>query len=72
MVGVVLFSYLSLVNVKHDLSKTRDNLEVMKVQNAEFKNQYYQLTSAENLEKLAGEMGLVKDKNPGWVLASQY
>ncbi|MFH1694669.1 MAG: hypothetical protein ABH880_02870 [Patescibacteria group bacterium] len=72
MIAAVLVSYLSLVGVKHDLSKTRLALEDLKVGNAELKNDYYQLTSAENLEALASEMGLVKDKNPGWVLASQY
>ncbi|MEX2054251.1 MAG: hypothetical protein WD883_01800 [Candidatus Colwellbacteria bacterium] len=69
--GVVLLSYLSLVGLRHDLANTRESLESMKVTNADFKNQYYSFTSNENLERLAGEMGLVKDQTPQWALASQ-
>lgn len=71
MVVVVLLSYLSLVGLRHDLRNTRDSLEAMKVQNAELKNNYYQLISTESLESLAEEKGLIKDKNPEWALVSQ-
>ncbi|MBU2101203.1 hypothetical protein KKH05_00545 [Patescibacteria group bacterium] len=72
MVAMVVVSYVSLVSAKHDLEKTRVSLESMKVENAELKNQYFEMTNVESLERFASEMGLVKDKNPGWVLASQY
>lgn len=72
MIAFVLLSYVNLVGLRHDLTAMHDNIETMKVENAELKNQYYQLTSNDNLERLAAEMGLVKDKNPQWVLASQY
>lgn len=71
MLGLVLFSYLSLVGLRHDIAKTRESLEELKVANAELKNSYYTFTSNENLEKLAVELGLVKDRAPQWVLASQ-
>jgi len=71
MVLTALFSYMSLVAVKHDLSETRLSLETAKVENAELKNQYFQLTNADSVEKLAGEMGLIQDRNPGWALASR-
>jgi|SRR3990167_5426620 len=71
MLGVVLFSYLSLVGLRHDISKTREGLEELKVANAELKNQYYAFTSNENLEQLASQLGLVKDRTPQWALASQ-
>ncbi|MDP3953292.1 MAG: hypothetical protein Q8P99_00505 [bacterium] len=71
MLTTVLLSYLSLVGLRHDLADTRESIEDMKVANAEFKNQYYSFTSNENLERLAGEMGLVKDQTPQWALASQ-
>ena len=71
MIVVVLLSYLSLVGLRHDLAQSRDGIERLKVENAELKNDYYQIVSTENLEKLASERGLVKDKSPEWVLASQ-
>jgi hypothetical protein len=71
MICAVLISYVCLVGTKYDLASVRSSLESMEIENAELKNEYFQLTNAESLEKLAGEMGLVQDKNPEWVLASQ-
>jgi len=71
MIVVVLVSYLSLVGLRHDLAKHRDGIERLKVENAELKNEYYQIVSTDNLEQLASERGLVKDRSPEWVLASQ-
>ena len=71
MLGITLFSYLSLVGLRHDISNTRESLEELKVASAEFKNGYYALTSNDNLEQLALQLGLVKDKTPQWALASQ-
>ena len=71
MLGIALFSYLSLVGLRHDILKTREGLEELKVANAEIKNAYYTLTSNENLEQLALQLGLIKDRTPQWALASQ-
>ncbi|MCR4260940.1 MAG: hypothetical protein NUV96_01190 [Candidatus Colwellbacteria bacterium] len=72
MLGIALFSYLSLVGLRHEISNTRESLEELKVANAELKNDYYALTSNDNLEQLASQLGLVKDKTPQWALASQH
>jgi len=72
MICMVLVSYVYLVETRHGLSSVRSSMELAKIENAELKNQYFQLTNAESLERLAGEMGLVQDKNPEWVLASQF
>jgi len=72
MICMVLVSYVYLVETKHDLASVRSSLELMKIESAELKNQYFQLTNAESLERLAGEMGLIQDKSPEWVLASQF
>ncbi len=71
MLGIGLISYLSLVNLRHDIINTRKSLEELKVANAELKNSYYIFTSNENLEQLATQLGLVKDNTPQWALASQ-
>lgn len=72
MIGIVLLSYVHLVGTRHDLASVRSSLESAKIENAELQNRYFQLTSAENMEKLAGEMGLVQDTDPEWILASQF
>ena len=67
-----VFVYLETVNAKHDLSRVRDEVEKLKVDNAELKNEYYALVDTENLERLAAERGFVQDKNPQWALALPY
>ena len=74
MFGVIVlwvFVYLQTVSLRHDLVKTREHLENMKVDNAELKNNYYNLVDAGSLEALAKERGLIKDKNPQWAFASR-
>jgi len=74
LVGTILmwmFVYLQTVNLKHDLANAKNHLEEMKVENAELKDRYYDFVDANNLEELAVERGLVKDKNPQWAFVSQ-
>ncbi len=68
----IVFLYMQTVSLKHDLAKKRDTLEALKVENAELKNNFYNLVDVNNLEALAGELGLVQDKNPQWAFASRF
>ena len=68
----VVFLYMQTVTSKHDLAKKRNTLEALKVENAELKNNFYTLVDIGNLEQLAGELGLVQDKNPQWAFASRF
>jgi len=68
----VVFLYMQTVISKHDLAKKRNSLETLKVENAELKNNFYTLVDVGNLEQLAGELGLVQDKNPQWAFASRF
>ncbi len=75
LVGVflaIVFLYMQTVSLKHDLAKKHNTLETLKVENAELKNNFYNLVDVGNLEKLAGELGLVQDKNPQWAFASRF
>lgn len=63
---------MQTVSLKHDLAKKRNTLENLKVENADLKNNFYNTIDANNLEKLAGELGLVQDKNPQWAFASRF
>lgn len=68
----VVFLYMQTVISKHNLAKKRNSLETLKVENAELKNNFYTLVDVGNLEQLAGELGLVQDKNPQWAFASRF
>lgn len=68
----VVFLYMQTVTSKHDLAKKHNTLETLKVENAELKNNFYTLVDVGNLEQLAGELGLVQDKNPQWAFASRF
>ncbi|MEX2033487.1 MAG: hypothetical protein WD889_02940 [Candidatus Colwellbacteria bacterium] len=68
----VVFLYMQTVTSKHELAKKRNALETLKVENAELKNNFYTLVDVGNLEQLAGELGLVQDKNPQWAFASRF
>jgi len=68
----VVFLYMQTVISKHDLGKKRNSLETLKVENAELKNNFYTLVDVGNLEQLAGELGLIQDKNPQWAFASRF
>lgn len=74
LVGTLLlgvFIYLQTVSMKHDIANAQDNLDELKVENADLKNSFYGMMDSDNLEKLALERGLVKDKNPQWAFASE-
>jgi len=71
MLSLWVFVYLETVNLNHNIVNAKSRLESIKVENADLKDKYYGLVDADNLEKLAIERGLVKDKNPQWAFASQ-
>ncbi len=64
--------YIQNVSLSHDINVRKAALENIRVENAELKNRFFQITDSSNLEKLAKEKGLVYDKNPQWVSASQF
>ena len=68
----VVFLYMQTVSLEHNLARKHNTLETLKVENAELKNNFYNLVDVGNLEKLAGELGLVQDKNPQWAFASRF
>ena len=63
--------YSGTVNLRHEASVTLDKVNLARVANAELKNEYFALMDQKNLDKLAKERGLIKDKSPKWVFVSQ-
>jgi len=68
----VIFLHLHTVDLRHNIASAQTELEDLKVENSELKNNFYSMMDSENLEKLAAERGLVKEKNPQWAFASEY
>jgi len=66
-----VFIYSKTVSLKHDIEKTKVQLNELRVQNAELKNDFYSALDSRKLEELAKEKGLIYDKNPQWEFASQ-
>jgi len=62
-----IFAYNQIVNFNHTLNVAEEQLIELKADNAEIKNQLYQLTSADNLIKLGMERGLVETSSPRYV-----
>lgn len=67
-----VYVYSGTVDIKHEISEVSKNIEQMRADNADLKNEFYSITDQENLDLLAKERGLIKDKSPKWVFASQY
>lgn len=62
-----IFSYNQIVNVRHNLSKAEVELQEVKSANVEIKEQFYYLTSVDNLIKVGEQMGLVDASSPLYV-----
>lgn len=69
---VNIYVYSKTVSLKYDASKLEKNLESLRVENAELKNDLYQLVDLKKLENLAKEKGMIQDKNPQWAFASRF
>lgn len=64
--------YSRTVNLKHDIQKIEAELEQLRVENAELKNDFYAAVDSRKLEELIKEKGLIYDKNPQWEFASHF
>jgi len=78
--GVVFLiaSYNQIVNLEHEIKTSRAEVQNIQAENAESKDKIFNLLSAQNIEFLAAERKLVKEKDPEyiqahkWAVASQY
>ncbi len=71
-ISLEVYIYSQTVNLKHDIITLSRNIESVRLENADLKNQFYSLTDKTNLEKVAARNGFVQDNNPKWVFASQF
>ncbi|MBI1838811.1 MAG: septum formation initiator family protein [Candidatus Colwellbacteria bacterium] len=67
-----VFTYANSVGLNQDIKVSEKNLERLKVENAELKNDLFALTDSRRLDELAKEKNLIYDKNPQWAIASHF
>lgn len=70
--------YNQTVNLEHEIKAARDEVQNIQAENAEYKDKIFNLLSAKNIESIAAERQLVKEKEPEyiqahrWAVVSQY
>lgn len=74
LIGLVLFGVMLTisvhnrnVSVAHDLGEALRRLDSLRVANVGLKNQMYALLDFENADKLAAQLGLIKEKSPDYL-----
>jgi len=65
--GFYIYEYNRLVGLKYQVQVLEKNLTEAQAANADFKSQFYQLQTANNLENLVKEKGLVKEAQPLYI-----
>lgn len=75
----LIIIYNGTVNLEHNIAKLISESQNIQNANIELKEKILSALSGENLEKIAEEQGLVKDRNPQyfeidqkWVIASRF
>lgn len=62
-----MFLYNQLVNFRHDISTAKDAVSKAEVQNAEFKNEIYEMTNIGNPVAFAETHAMILDTNPRYL-----
>ena len=79
--GYGILSYSALVDLNHEVEVLNKKIESTEIVNAELKNQLYKALDLKNLEEVAKQRGLLKDKGAKyfetssvtpWVFASDF
>ncbi len=63
--------YGNVVSLRHDITKLGENIQKEEVTGSELGNAMYNILNPQNLEQLAKDKGLVKDKNPEYMQISE-
>jgi len=70
--GIYIFEYNSLVNIKNQIESAKKEIVDLQVQNADLKNNLYQILNPSKLQSLALEKQLVLEKNPEYFNTKQW
>lgn len=72
--GVIFLinTYAEAVDLKHDISELKLNLQKVESENILLKEKYFSLFEEVKVEQFAGVKGLVKDEKPQYVEQSRW
>lgn len=62
-----IFSYKSIITLRHDIDKNIDIVDNEGIKNADLKNSIYKITDNISQEDFLANNGLILDKNPHYV-----
>jgi len=68
---VYIFEYNALVNSRYQTQALKQEITALGVKNADLKNQLYQVTNPDALQKLAVASDLVIDRAPQYIESAQ-
>lgn len=63
-VAVLIVIYNRTVEIEHGITELRKDFEQVQARNAELKDGFFKLFSNENVERVAREKHLIRDKEP--------
>ncbi len=64
-----IFAYSQNVRLSHELKDAGKNIENLQISVSEFKKQLYAKLELQNVDQLAGKLGLVREKKPEYLSA---
>ena len=62
-----IFAYSKSVRLGYLINQEQKDIQQLEVENAEFKNHLYAVLDFQNVEKIAAELGLIKEKRPDYL-----
>lgn len=62
-----IFAYNRNVGINHAIKQSIENIEILRADNADLKNQLYLVLDLENADFLAAKLGLVKERKPEYL-----
>lgn len=65
--GVSIYSYSQNVQLSHELRETTKAIELLRISTADFKSQLYTKLDLQNVDHLAGSLGLIKERKPEYL-----
>lgn len=67
-----IFEYNDFVGNRESLKRIKNSIAELQVENAEFRNKFYEIVDGPRLEHFAKERGLVLDKKPDYLSTNRW
>ncbi len=64
---MTIYGYSQNVQLSHELRDTTKSIESLRISTADFKNQLYAKLDLQNVDALAGSLGLIRERKPEYL-----